>query len=99
MYLRACAGPERDQASQPMVDALCASTVRARLSTNSVDMSVHVRRFGAWVLARRRTHKFSASAALRWCLMAYDRFGVRSTTFAALFLPVLDQDFASNVNS
>jgi hypothetical protein len=32
------------------------------LSTNSVDMSVHVRRFSAWVLTRRRTHKFCTSA-------------------------------------
>jgi hypothetical protein len=41
------------------------STTHARLSTNSVDMLVHVRRFSAWVLARHRTHTFAASATLR----------------------------------
>ena len=82
-----------------MVDALRASTMPARLSTNSVDMLVHVRGFSARVLARRRTHRFAASAALRCCLRAYERFGVWSTTLAGSFLPVVDQDFASNVNS
>src|SRR5205807_7914985 len=67
MRLRACAGPERDQANGPTINRSCASTGHARLSTNSVDMLVHVRRFSAWGLALRRTRNFAASATLRRC--------------------------------
>jgi len=38
---------QNETTPQPIVNALCASTMHARLSTNSVDMLVHVRRFSA----------------------------------------------------
>src|SRR5436190_13782517 len=104
MRLRACAGPERDQANRPTINPSCASTGHARLSTNSVDMLVHVWRFSAWGLALRRTRNFAASATLRRRHagpggVAYDFSGVYSTTLAGLSLPIVVQDFASIVNS